>query len=591
MATDAELIRMIENRVRPRCVTNLFRETLWQECLSSSNPIVVAGGHVYRASNDLAELCVSDARVRLQEAAALLAWADINDSPLIAWWTYNLGGDAADEALDADEAYRLFSKAANLAERKGLAEAWIRSLANQIYVLKQTGRSRELIVAVRELVATETFRVASILKASALADVLVWLGQPGLSAQARGQAAEESATPSRTAIAEGHITNDNLGAAEAALEPDLLRPNPHNGVDPKAHATHLLVAIGLRITQGQLDKAAALADIADQFLSTRDSASHNNLLRLHMAQICLLRGDALEALDHLSHVNDEHAPTDQRLKLARIYAEAYSALERWTEAAHWYRLQIDRSKHRSLSALAQAEIIEILVSSEFASIVSGPVEKRLAELRETLVEREAMTSVVAKDLRGPIFALELATTMSESVPSARVSHLMKASQTTLELAISKLTDLDFLESFESTGPMSKLDVCELAAAGAELARPVLRGDKVDLEFPTTARRPKVVGHGELLSRVVAYAIVDVATHGPGDATVRMAVGEYNNVVTITIQSTDTNALRPSEIGASSPAIGREQFVLNRIVQLIGGRLHDSSTSDNDRLLRLALPSA
>ena len=72
---------------------------------------------------------------------------------------------------------------------------------------------------------------------------------------------------------------------------------------------------------------------------------------------------------------------------------------------------------------------------------------------------------------------------------------------------------------------------------------------------------------------------------------RLAVGDYNNVVTITIQTADTSTLQPSEIGANSPVIGREQFVLNRIVQLIGGRLHDSSTSDRDRLVRLSLPIA
>ncbi len=591
MAPDAELIRMIEDRVRPRCVTNLFLETLWHDCLTSSNPIVVAGGHAYRASNDLAELCVSDARARLRVAATLLESADIADSPLIAWWVYNLGGDAADEALDLPEAYRLFSKAAILAERKGLAEAWIRSLVNRIYLLTQTGRSRELIIAVKEMVATEAFNTAAVLKASALAEVLAWLGQPGLSAQARGQAAEVSATPSRAAVAQGHIANGDLGAAEAILAPDLLQPKPSNRFDPQAHASHLLAAVDLRIKQSQLVEAQVLANIADQFLSTRDSAKHTNLLRLQMAEICQLRGDSLEALDHLALVNDAQTPTDDRLKLACLYVGAYTGLERWTEAARWHRKQIERSKQRSPSALEQAELIDILVSSEFASVVSGPVEKRLAELRETLLEREAMTSVVAKDLRGPIFALELATTMSESAPSSRVSHLMDASQTALELAISKLTDLDFLESFDSTGPMSEVDVCELAVAGAELARPVLRGGVVELEFPPTRRRPKVVGHGELLARVVAYAIVDVATHAPGDAKLRLVVGDYNNVVTITIQTADTSILQPSEIGASSPVIGREQFVLNRIVQLIGGRLHDSSTSDRDRLVRLSLPIA
>lgn len=591
MATDAQLIRMIEDRVRPRCVTNLFLETLWQECLTSSNPIVVAGGHAYRASNDLAELCVSDAGARLRDAAVLVESADIIDSPLIAWWVYNLGGDAADEALDLTEAYRLFSKAAILAERKGLAEAWIRSLVNRIYILMRTGRSRELIIAVQEMVATEAFNTAAVLKASSLAEVLAWLGQPGLIAQAQGQAAEVSATPSRAAVAKSHIANGELGAAEVILAPDLLQLSPPNSVNPQAHASHLLAAIDLRIKQGQIAKAAVLSNIAEEYLSTRDSPKNNNHLRLQSAEICQLRGDSLEALDHLALVNDEQTPTDHRLKLARIYADAYTGLERWTEAAHWHREQIDRSKQRSLSALEQAELIDILVSSEFANVVSGPVEKRLAELRETLLEREAMTSVVAKDLRGPIFALELATTMSESAPSARVSHLMDASQTALELAVSKLTDLDYLESFDSTGPISKVDVCELAEAAAALARPVLRGGVLELEFPPTRRRPKVVGHGELLARVVAYAIVDVATHAPWGEKVSLLVGDFNNVVTITIQTADTSIFQPSEISASSPVVGREQFVLNRIVHLIGGRLHDSSISDSDRLVRLSLPIA
>src|SRR5690606_35823324 len=103
----------------------------------------------------------------------------------------------------------------------------------------------------------------------------------------------------------------------------------------------------------------------------------------------------------------------ERAMIGAIRADAHAALGDY-ERAYWCRRDHELGvRHGQLDAVEQAELRVVLLASSYG-YRDDAIEARHRKLRGALDERTNLTTLVAKDLRGPIFSVGLAAELLKS---------------------------------------------------------------------------------------------------------------------------------------------------------------------------------
>ncbi|HUF97997.1 MAG TPA: hypothetical protein VMM60_07690 [Ilumatobacter sp.] len=582
------LITEFESVIDQRVSAQAFRSDLVRAADASSDITVRVAALTYRASAHLNELRLAAACELLDEGLELSDFGNLLRSDMLAWWLLHTAASAHDDARRPQRAVDLVDRAAQYAWTHGLDSQWAQTRTNHVYMLRAAGRSAEVVDLVRRIVDTPLTGHAAIVVAGAVADLYEWAGVPHLAIESWPLIPERTVNSQHLRQAYAHLTVGDLDAALEQVDLDELERS-RNGITRQDVAT-LSTVIRSQITAARGDPHSAL----DAVLDRRAILAQTDAVTLWLLTTCVAAGmlqhlgDNERALQLLSN-----PPPDinygERAMIGAIRADANAELGNY-EAAYWCRRDQEfASRHGQLSAVEQAELRSVLVGSRYGRL-DDAVEARQRELRAALDERSHLTSLVAKDLRGPIFSIALATELLATHPSDEILALLQAATGALELEVLALTDLDQFESDVDTLEPEMLNIDNIVDQAQRLAAPVLQGRSIDVQHDDGLLT--VAGRGELVSRIVAYIVSDIVAHMPPGSDVRLETSRRGERASLVFSSRAVGDVSPSNAQTHTHMTGntaRERFVVRRLVARLAGTFDDVSASDSLRRIVLMLP--
>lgn len=161
--------------------------------------------------------------------------------------------------------------------------------------------------------------------------------------------------------------------------------------------------------------------------------------------------------------------------------------------------------------------------------LADAVADNLAKLRELERLRDALTHMVAHDLRSPLAAVGLSLEMlagaTRESDKAKLLGMARASLRTMDTMITALLDVSRLEAGELVPQLEDCDAVTVVRDVAAVAMAGMAERKVTIEAPDDL--PAIKADRELLRRILANLVGNALKFTPAGGTVTVKLGHEN----------------------------------------------------------------
>lgn len=300
-------------------------------------------------------------------------------------------------------------------------------------------------------------------------------------------------------------------------------------------------------------------------------------------------GDVARARDLLDAIPGVNLIPYETEAVLRVRADSYAVDGDWVAAHRYRKRQLAVLASSRASSQLRAEVRRQLVGAGFGSQGDETIEAKQRELEEYLAERSQLTTVVAKDLRGPLASVKVALDLAGgSTPSSETADLLDAAIRSLELEVALLTDHDQVESPTREIDLEVVDIHEAIRRAVESVRPLLKRHTVSIE---PGPGMDVLAAVELLQTILSDIVREIAHHAPRGSRIEITTTRSGSWIDVLFRSVTPVATSDA---LAAPTVGEEfvqlrsRYLLNRLIHAVHGQLFDRSSSDHQREVVLRL---